>query len=91
MNKYGKDQVLVWRRSFDIPPPDIDRETSEHFPGNDRKYAHIDKNLLPSTESLKTTAARVLPYWESVIVPEIKAGKNVIIAAHGNSLRLVSS
>lgn len=74
--KYGKEQVLVWRRSFDIPPPDIDR-SSEHFPGNDPKYAGIDPALLPTTESLKTTAERVLPYWNKEIVPQIKAGKKV--------------
>lgn len=86
VDKFGKDQVLVWRRSFDIPPPDIDK-TSEHFPGNDFKYHLVDPAMLPTTESLKTTAARVLPYWNNVIVPEIKAGKKVLIAAHGNSLR----
>jgi len=86
VDKYGKDQVLVWRRSFDIPPPDVET-TSEHFPGNDPKYAAIDKSLLPTAESLKTTADRVLPYWQDEIVPTIKSGKNVLIAAHGNSLR----
>jgi 2,3-bisphosphoglycerate-dependent phosphoglycerate mutase len=84
--KYGKEQVLVWRRSFDIPPPDID-VSSEHFPGNDPKYAGVPKHLLPTTESLKTTAERVLPYWKSDITPMIRSGKKVLIAAHGNSLR----
>lgn len=86
VDKYGKDQVLIWRRSFDIPPPDVTLD-SEHFPGNDEKYKQIPREKLPTAESLKTTAERVLPYWESEIVPTIKAGKRVMIAAHGNSLR----
>jgi 2,3-bisphosphoglycerate-dependent phosphoglycerate mutase len=76
----------VWRRSYDIPPPDIEL-SSEHYPGNDFKYHLIDKKLLPTTESLATTAARVIPYFEKEIVPVIKSGRKVIIAAHGNSLR----
>jgi len=84
--KYGPEQVLIWRRSFDVPPPDVDTE-SEYYPGNDPMYREIDKSLLPLAESLKTTAERVLPYWENVIVPEIKSGKRILIAAHGNSLR----
>ena len=86
VDKYGKDKVLVWRRSFDIPPPEIEKN-SEHFPGNDYKYHLVDPDLLPTAESLKTTAERVLPYWENEIVPQIKAGKKVLVAAHGNSLR----
>lgn len=85
VDKHGKDQVLVWRRSYDIPPPTVDR-SSEHHPGNDPRYADHD---FPDewTESLKTTLERVTPYFENNIVPELKSGKKVIIAAHGNSLR----
>jgi len=85
VDKYGKDQVLVWRRSYDIPPPIVDTK-SEHHPSNDARYASHD---FPEdfTESLATTLDRVLPYYESKIVPDIKAGKTVVIAAHGNSLR----
>ena len=86
VDKHGIEQVTVWRRSYDIPPPELDK-TSEHYPGNDPKYAMLDKACLPTTESLYTTALRVIPYWQSTIVPDIKAGKKVIIAAHGNSLR----
>ena len=84
--KHGVEQVTVWRRSYDVPPPDCDA-ASEHFPGADRRYAGLDERCLPLAESLETTAARVIPYWQHNIVPELKAGKNVIIAAHGNSLR----
>jgi 2,3-bisphosphoglycerate-dependent phosphoglycerate mutase len=85
VDKYGKDQVLVWRRSYDIPPPPVDK-ASEHHPANDPRYAGQD---FPDefTESLATTLDRVLPYWEESIVPDLKAGKTVCIAAHGNSLR----
>nr|ACF24576.1 phosphoglycerate mutase [Gymnochlora stellata] len=86
VEKHGKEQVLIWRRSFDIPPPDLD-EKSEHYPGNDPRYSHLPKSALPFAESLKTTAERVMPIWADQIVPDIKAGKNLIIAAHGNSLR----
>lgn len=85
VNKYGKDQVLIWRRSYDIPPPVVDT-TSEHHPANDPRYAH---HTFPKefTESLKTTLERVLPYYSNVILPQMKDGKTVLIAAHGNSLR----
>jgi len=85
VNKYGKDQVLIWRRSYDVPPPVVDR-TSEHHPANDRRYAD---HKFPDefTESLATTLDRVLPFWEESIVPQIKEGKTVLIAAHVNSLR----
>ncbi len=86
VDKHGIEQVTVWRRSYDIPPPDSDK-SSEHWPGNDPKYAKLDKHVMPTTESLATTAARVVPYWQHVIVPELIAGKDVLIAAHGNSLR----
>lgn len=82
--KYGDDQVHIWRRSYDIPPPEL-AENDERHPCHDKRYASIAD--LPASESLKTTLERVKPYWDEVIVPDLKAGKNVIIAAHGNSLR----
>ena len=81
--KHGEDQVKIWRRSFDIPPPPQE-PGSDYDLSQDRRYAGID---IPNTESLKDTIARVLPYWESRIAPELKAGKRVVISAHGNSLR----
>ena len=84
--KYGDAQVKIWRRSFDVCPPELE-ETDERYPGNQKMYASVEKDLLPKTESLKITIDRVVPFWNDVIAPEIKAGKNVIIAAHGNSLR----
>lgn len=84
--KYGEDQVLIWRRSYDIPPPPLDK-SSEYYPGNDTRYASLSEAELPVTECLKDTVARVVPYWENTIAPEIKAGKKLVIAAHGNSLR----
>lgn len=84
--KYGSDQVNIWRRSYDVPPPPCET-TSSHYPGNDPKYASNKDASKITTESLKTTLERVLPYWESDIVPTIKSGKKVVIAAHGNSLR----
>jgi len=84
--KYGDDQVLIWRRSYDVPPPELDK-SSEYYPGNDPRYAELSEEELPTTECLKDTVARVVPYWENVIAPEISAGKKLVIAAHGNSLR----
>ena len=86
VDKHGKEQVLVWRRSYDIPPPDID-ESSEYYPGNDPMYANVPKSDLPKAESLKLTEERFMPEWDSVLVPEIKSGKKILIAAHGNTLR----
>jgi len=86
VDKYGKDQVLIWRRSYDIPPPDLD-ETSEHYPGNDPRYVNVDKQDLPYAESLKLTEDRFMVDWEETLVPEIKSGKKIVIAAHGNTLR----
>ncbi len=83
---HGEDQVKIWRRSFDIPPPPVELD-SEHFPGNDDRYADIDPAILPRGESLALTIDRVLPYWHDVISPTILSGKRVLIAAHGNSLR----
>jgi 2,3-bisphosphoglycerate-dependent phosphoglycerate mutase len=86
VDKYGKDQVLIWRRSYDIPPPDID-EDSEYYPGNDPMYKDVPKEDLPKAESLKLTEKRFMSDWENVLVPEIKSGKKILIAAHGNTLR----
>lgn len=82
--KYGDEQVLIWRRSYDVPPPELD-VSDERYLGNDPRYAGIDN--FPATECLKDTVARVVPYWESEIMPKIRHGKRLIIAAHGNSLR----
>jgi len=82
--KYGDDQVHIWRRSYDIPPPELDADDERH-PSHDPRYAGIYN--LPATESLATTLERVLPCWNEVIAPDLRAGKNVLIAAHGNSLR----
>jgi 2,3-bisphosphoglycerate-dependent phosphoglycerate mutase len=81
--KHGEDQVKIWRRSFDVPPPPLEKGSPFDLSA-DRRYAGID---IPVAESLKDTIARVLPYWEQTIAPELRAGKRVIIAAHGNSLR----
>jgi 2,3-bisphosphoglycerate-dependent phosphoglycerate mutase len=83
---HGEEQVLIWRRSYDIPPPPLEI-TDERYPGKLRMYQNVDSKDLPLTESLKDTVARFLPYWHETIAPEIKNGKKVIIAAHGNSLR----
>jgi 2,3-bisphosphoglycerate-dependent phosphoglycerate mutase len=82
--KYGDDQVLIWRRSYSTPPPPLDPDDKRH-PAHDKRYADISE--LPSTESLATTLERVKPCWNELIVPQLKDGKNVLIAAHGNSLR----
>lgn len=84
--KHGADQVKIWRRSYDIPPPALKLEDPRH-PSHDIRYQNIEPHQLPATESLKTTLARVQPYWENRIARELKAGRNVLIAAHGNSLR----
>jgi 2,3-bisphosphoglycerate-dependent phosphoglycerate mutase len=86
VDKHGKEQVLVWRRSYDIPPPECDLD-SEYYPANDAMYANVDKSLLPRTESLKLTEDRFMVEWDNEIVPLIKSGKKVLIAAHGNTLR----
>jgi 2,3-bisphosphoglycerate-dependent phosphoglycerate mutase len=86
VQKHGEAQVKVWRRSYDIPPPPLAVE-DERSPQHDPRYAGIDPGLLPLTESLQDTLARVLPLWEESIAPRLLAGQNVLIAAHGNSLR----
>jgi 2,3-bisphosphoglycerate-dependent phosphoglycerate mutase len=83
---HGEEQILVWRRSYDVPPPPLD-DSSEFSPSKDRRYADLKPGELPRTECLKDTVNRFLPYWNEQIAPALKAGKRVIIAAHGNSLR----
>ena len=84
--KYGEEQVLLWRRSTDVRPPALSKD-DERYPGNDSKYSELKENELPTTENLIDTIERVMIYWNSDIVKDLKAGKRVIIAAHGNSLR----
>lgn len=84
--KFGDEQVLVWRRSYDIPPPPLE-QSDERWPGRDPRYQDMDPKDVPLTECLKDTVARFLPYWHETIVPTLKSGKKVVIAAHGNSLR----
>jgi 2,3-bisphosphoglycerate-dependent phosphoglycerate mutase len=84
--KYGEEQVLTWRRSYDVPPPPLE-PSDARYPGNDRRYAGLTQAELPVTECLKDTVARFLPHWHQVVVPALEEGKRVIIAAHGNSLR----
>jgi len=84
--EHGEQQVEIWRRSYDIPPPALTEEDPRH-PSHDRRYASLSPQELPLTESLKETVARFLPYWHDTIAPEISAGKRVLIVAHGNSLR----
>ena len=86
VQKYGEEQVLEWRRSYAIPPPSVE-EASDHYPGNDIRYADIPKDEIPLAESLATTGVRLMPEWEGNIQPLLKDGKTVLITAHGNSLR----
>jgi len=84
--KYGDDQVKIWRRSYDVPPPLLEK-SDERRPGKDPRYTSLTLSELPDGECLADTVARAVPYWEKMIVPEIKAGKKIVVAAHGNSLR----
>jgi len=84
--KFGEEQVKIWRRSYDTPPPSLQKD-DERYPGKDARYAGLTEAELPLTECLKDTVARFVPYWEETIAPTIKEGKKVVIAAHGNSLR----
>lgn len=84
--KFGDEQVLIWRRSYDVPPPPLDAQDARS-PKNDPRYKNMDPKDIPLTECLKDTVARFLPFWHETIAPDIKSGKRVIIAAHGNSLR----
>ncbi|WAL65272.1 phosphoglyceromutase [Amycolatopsis cynarae] len=83
--EFGEDQFMLWRRSYDVPPPEIERG-SEFSQDSDVRYADLGADA-PLTECLKDVVARLLPYWESAIVPDLRAGRNVLVAAHGNSLR----
>jgi 2,3-bisphosphoglycerate-dependent phosphoglycerate mutase len=84
--KFGEDQVKIWRRSYDISPPVLEA-TDERHPKHDPRYADLSAEECPATEDLKITLERALPYWSDVILPQLKAGKKILIAAHGNSLR----
>lgn len=84
--KYGEDQVQIWRRSYDIPPPPLEKE-DPRWSGKSKQYAAMDQGMIPACECLKDTVERTLPFWYDSIVPAIKSGKRVIISAHGNSLR----
>jgi 2,3-bisphosphoglycerate-dependent phosphoglycerate mutase len=84
--KYGEEQVLIWRRSYDTPPPALAAH-DERAPYKDPRYATVPREQLPLTECLKDTVARVVPYWNTVIAPSVRSGKKVFICAHGNSLR----
>jgi 2,3-bisphosphoglycerate-dependent phosphoglycerate mutase len=84
--KFGEDQVKIWRRSYDIPPPELTPD-DERYPGHDPRYRNVSPRELPLTECLKDTVARFLPYWHESIAPAVRAGQKVLIAAHGNSLR----
>ena len=84
--KHGAEQVKIWRRSYDTPPPPLSEEDSRH-PKHDPRYGRLARADLPATESLKSTLARVAPYWDKVIAPELLAGRNILLVAHGNSLR----
>lgn len=86
VKKYGEKQVLTWRRSYDIQPPALTKD-DERFPGNDSRYSDLKPPEIPLTECLKDTVDRFLPFWHNIIVPSLREGKKVIIAAHGNSLR----
>jgi 2,3-bisphosphoglycerate-dependent phosphoglycerate mutase len=86
VEKYGEAQVKIWRRSYDIPPPPLSVDDPRH-PRFDPRYAEVDPKSLPAAESLKDTLSRVLPFWESRVVPELRANRTVLIVAHGNSLR----
>jgi len=85
-DKHGMEQVKIWRRSYDIPPPKLTKD-DDRYPGKDPRYARLKPEEIPLTESLKETVARFMPYWHEIIAPVVRDGKRVIIAAHGNSLR----
>jgi len=87
--QYGEEQVLVWRRSYDIPPPPLEKSDAR-WPGHDPRYQGVPEAALPVTECLKDTVDRFLPYWHEVIAPQVRAGKKIVIAAHGNSLRALA-
>jgi 2,3-bisphosphoglycerate-dependent phosphoglycerate mutase len=84
--RYGEEQVKIWRRSYDIPPPPLER-SDDRYAGNDPRYAGLSPAEVPLTECLKDTVARFLPFWHETLAPAIKSGRRVVVAAHGNSLR----
>jgi len=84
--EYGEEQVRIWRRSYDVPPPALEPD-DPRFPGRDARYAALPESDLPRSESLADTVARFLPFWHDTIAPSIRSGRRVLIAAHGNSLR----
>ena len=84
--QHGDEQVHIWRRSYDIPPPSLERDDERH-PRFDARYADLTADVLPATESLKDVVARMLPYWHDAIVPAVRSGRRVLVSAHGNSLR----
>lgn len=86
--KYGEEQVKIWRRSFDVPPPALE-PSDPRFPGFDPRYANLEPEQLPLCESLKDTCKRTMPFWEEVVVPRLVAGRRMIVSAHGNSLRAI--
>ena len=88
VQKHGAEQVMIWRRSYDIPPPQLDKNEPTH-PINDLKYSHLNDMLLPSAESLKDVVERFLPFWDKSIINELRNNKKVLIVAHGNSLRAI--
>merc|ERR1711971_1314715 len=88
VTKHGADQTLVWRRSFDVPPPPLEKDNKYH-PSKEKKYKALKPEEIPDTECLKDVITRVMPYWEEMIAPELKAGKTVLVAAHGNSIRAI--
>lgn len=86
--KFGEDQVKIWRRSYDVPPPPLE-ESDPRYPGKDRRYADLSHDELPLTECLKDTVARFLPFWHETLAPAVKSGQRVVVAAHGNSIRAI--
>lgn len=86
--KYGEDQVKIWRRSFDVPPPPLER-TDPRWPGIDPRYKHLNPEQIPLHEALKDTCKRTMPFWDEIIIPRLVAGRRMIITAHGNSLRAI--
>ncbi len=84
--KYGDEQVHIWRRSYSVQPPALEK-SDERFPGHDRRYADLEPRLMPVTECLADTVARVVPYWQGTLGPAVKSGQRVLVAAHGNSIR----
>lgn len=86
--KYGEEQVKIWRRSFDVPPPPLEK-TDPRWPGNDPRYKQLSPDQIPLNESLKDTCKRTMPFWDEIVIPRLVAGRRMIIAAHGNSLRAI--